>query len=112
MFCINGVWETDWPECRLSIPECTKEPMRYNTQNGVALKTLNRVQFRKEYSYERSEPAGSITHASYVCLTPGYVFNDMTDVGYRYINNMFYIYKNITCVGPERWSAMPVCVKN
>jgi hypothetical protein len=70
---------------------------------------LIRSEFKFEMSHANFEIRTAHTVASYVCAY-GTTFQVMTNVGYRLIKGENVAYKNASCVGDEKWDALPNCI--
>jgi hypothetical protein len=105
-FCIGRNWESEVPQCRLSFICKERPPM---VVDNAILISSTRVEFKVEVSYSNFEKRTAHTQAAYVC-TPGTRFNTNTNMGYRVISGINMAYKNVSCVGNDKWGELPVCL--
>ncbi len=105
-YCIGRFWETEIPQCRLSF-YCKEKPPK--TVDKAMLMSLTRVEFKVELSYTSHENRTAYTQASYVCAY-GFKFQSTTNMGYRVINGINLAYKNVSCIGNDKWGELPVCI--
>ena len=85
---------------------CLEKPHHFNKAVPLA---LNRVEFKMEYSYSKSELGNYYISAQYVC-SGGTQFQNKNGIGERIVKGHKFVYKNITCLGEEKWSNIPICV--
>lgn len=107
VYCTNGEWEKDIPNCQLIKEICMNKPP---LQDGLTyIKSLSRVEIKNETDYVNSQKIVLFTIASYVCR-PGSTFENKLNLNFKSFNGTMMPYQNVTCIGPNTWESVPKCV--
>lgn len=106
VFCIDGEWEKERANCRLTKNICRNKPQ---LQLGLTIiKSLSRAEPRLELEYGRFENITVYTSASYIC-TRDSKFQDRSRVAFKNFNGVILPYQNSSCIGQDEWEQVPVC---
>jgi hypothetical protein len=101
------VWEQYNVGCRLTQNLCREKPP--SSHGNTFLKSLQRIEFKREKTYQEYEKETAYTIGSYVCSN-GYKFKDLNSIGFKSFYGSILAYKNVTCIGAEQWEPVPLCV--
>ena len=108
VFCINGQWEKNIPECRPMKNVCKKRPWSA-IPNGFLL-SLKRVDFRNELDYgDKYDNVTVLLSAGYSCF-PNFKFQINRNIELKSVGTQVLVAQNVNCVGEEAWEFVPRCI--
>jgi hypothetical protein len=108
VYCLNGQWEHKRPTCSLTKQLCKEKPI--SIKGNTIIKSVSRVELNIEHlNTNKTEPMTIFARAIYICSN-GKQFQNKSNIGIREFNGLNYAYKNVSCIGPNKWEPIPECV--
>ena len=103
LYCLNGVWETEIPQCALRTDICLIKPQYKIGKSQIV--SLTHAVINNEYDqYGLINKTLVYTYASYTCnnnqFDPSY---DPSQIQYKFVSNRKIGFVNVSCIGKELW---------